>query len=206
MTDLKGILTQEDLAYYIVLVCLSKFSRKELKENILTNSAILSLLEQNPDTVDCLEDFMLGRFEKLQRQLNIIEQKLKYDAYFGAYTAPKVYKQIRVKTLQAYVKPYKVIDMKEISSAFGVPLEQIETELQELIASGAIKAKIDSYKKLMHAQRANPQIDSYKGAVQLGEKFIRDTEDMMLKINLVKSDKVLDFQDIYKMKNSGVYC
>ena len=73
MTDLKGILTQEDLSYYIVLVCLSKLSRNELKENVLTNSAILSLLEQNPDTVDCLEDFMLGRFEKLQRQLNIIE-------------------------------------------------------------------------------------------------------------------------------------
>lgn len=73
MTDLKGILTQEDLSYYIVLVCLSKLSRNELKENVLTNSAILSLLEQNPDTVDILEDFMLGRFEKLQRQLNQIE-------------------------------------------------------------------------------------------------------------------------------------
>ena len=75
-----------------------------------------------------------------------------------------------------------------------------------MIASGAIKAKIDSYKKLMHAQRANPQIDCYKGAVTLGEKFIRDTEDMMLKINLVKMDKVLDYQDIYKMQRSGVYC
>ena len=73
MTDLKGILTQEDLSYYIVLVCLSKLSRNELKENVLTNSAILSLLEQNPDTVDILADFMLGRFEKLQRQLNQIE-------------------------------------------------------------------------------------------------------------------------------------
>jgi len=46
--------------------------------------------------------------------------------------------------------------MREISTAFGVPLELIENELSELISSGAIKAKIDSYKKLMHAQKANP--------------------------------------------------
>ena len=129
MSELKGILTQEDLSYYIVLVCLSQLTRNELKENILTNSAILSLLEQNPDTVDILEDFMLGRFEKLQRQLNQIEQKLMYDAYFGKHLSPKVFKKIRVKTLQAYVKPYKVIDIREISTAFGVPLELIETEL-----------------------------------------------------------------------------
>ena len=67
MTDLKGILTQEDLSYYIVLVCLSQMSRNELKENIQNNSAILSLLETNPDTEDILENFMLGRFEKFQR-------------------------------------------------------------------------------------------------------------------------------------------
>lgn len=64
MTELKGILTQEDLSYYIVLVCLSQMSRNELKENVLNNSAILSLLETNPDTADILENFMLGRFER----------------------------------------------------------------------------------------------------------------------------------------------
>ena len=199
MTELQGILTQEDLSYYIVLVCLSQMSRNELKENILNNSAILSLLETNPDTADILENFMLGRFEKFQRQLNQIEQKLRYDAYFGAHLAPKVYKQIRVKTLQQYVKPYKVIDIREISTAFGIPLELIEMELSELISSGAIKAKIDSYKKLMHAQRANPQLDCYKNAVKVGDKFIRDTEDMLLKINLIKQDQVLSYSDIAKM-------
>ena len=109
-----------------------------------------------------------------------------FDAYFGQHLSPKVYKQIRVKTLQQYVKPYKVIDIREIAAAFGMELEIIEALLSELIASGAIKAKIDSYKKLMYSQRANPQLDCYRNSVKLGEKFIRDTEDMMLKINLMK--------------------
>ena len=70
---------------------------------------------------------------------------MKYDSYFGEHRGKSVFKKIRTITLQQYVKPYKVIDMQEISNAFGLPLEVIESELTELITSGQIKAKIDSY-------------------------------------------------------------
>ena len=72
-------------------------------------------------------------------------------------------------TLQQYVKPYKVIDMREISTAFGLPLEVIESELTELITSGAIKAKIDSYQKRLYARKQNPQLEAYKKAAEVGQ-------------------------------------
>jgi len=60
-----------------------------------------------------------------------------------------------MKALNQYVLPYKVIDMREIATAFGVGLDLVEEELAELIASGKIKAKIDSHKKLMYARKEN---------------------------------------------------
>ncbi len=103
------------------------------------------MLETIPDMNDILDNFMMGRYEAFQRQLNRIEKKLKYDVFFGAHRSVNVFTNLRTLTLQQYVKPYKVIDMREISSAFGLPLEMIETELTELITTGQIKAKIDSY-------------------------------------------------------------
>lgn len=88
---------------------------------------------------------MMGRYEAFQHQLNRIERKLKFDSFFGKHRSKNYFKKIRTSTMQQFVKPYKVIDMQEISSAFGLPLEVIEAELTELITSGAIKAKIDSY-------------------------------------------------------------
>ena len=146
-------LTQEELAYYIVLSSLSTLTRNELRESVITNSSILSLLETIPDTNDILDNFMMGRYELFQRQLNRIQSKLKYDFIFGEHRSNNVFKKIRTLTLQQYVKPYKVIDMREISSAFGLPLEVIETELTELITSGQIKAKIDSYQKRLYASK-----------------------------------------------------
>ena len=78
---------------------------------------------------------------------------MKYDYFFGEHRSGSVFKKIRTLTLQQYVKPYKVIDMREISTAFGLPLEVIETELTELITSGQIKAKIDSYQKRLYARK-----------------------------------------------------
>lgn len=85
--------------------------------------------------------------------------------------------------------------MREISSAFGLPLEVIESELTELCTSGQILAKIDSYQKRLYSQKTNPQLEAYTKAAEVGEMFIRNTEDMLLKINLMMSKQVLDNRD-----------
>ena len=90
--------------------------------------------------------------------------------------------------------------MREISTAFGLPLEVIESELTELITSGAIKAKIDSYQKRLYARKQNPQLEAYKKAAEVGQQFIRDTEDMLLKINLMKTNMVLEVKDKFNME------
>ena len=58
--------------------------------------------------------------------------------------------------------------MREIAQAFGVTLEEIEQDLVALITSGAIKAKIDSHKKLLYSRKDNVQLESYKQAVKVG--------------------------------------
>ena len=65
------------------------------------------------------------------------------------YGNNQVYKEIRIRTLQLYVKPYKVLDMREISKEFGIALDELEVELAQLITSGKIKCKFDSYQKLL---------------------------------------------------------
>ena len=127
---------------------------------------------------------------------------MKYDYFFGEHRSNNVFKKIRTITLRQYVKPYKVIDMNEISNAFGLPLEVIETELTELITSGQINSKIDSYQKRLYSSKQNPQLEAYKKAAEVGAQFIRDTEDMLLKINLMKKDQVFDWKDKSVMHQS----
>ena len=126
---------------------------------------------------------------------------MKYDPFFGFHRSNNTFKKIRAITLKMFVKPYKVIDMREISSAFGLPLEVIETELTELCTSGQIYAKIDSYQKRLYSQKTNTQHEAYNKAAEVGEMFIRNTEDMLLKINLMMGKQVLDNTDKHHLRS-----
>ena len=57
------------------------------------------MLETIPDTSDILDNFMMGRYEAFQRQLNKIQGKLKYDYFFGEHRNGSVFKKIRTLTL-----------------------------------------------------------------------------------------------------------
>lgn len=186
LSELKGCVTMDELAYYVVLSVLSSMPRDEIQETIQKNSSILTLLESNIYTQNVLENFLLGKFDEALKATTKIKEQLRWDQYFGMFANQRVFKQIRVRTLQLYVKPYKVLDMRIISEEFGIPLDTLEEELAELIAAGEIKCKIDSYAKLLISAQGNKQTEAYKKAVLLGEQFVRNTEDMLLKMTLIQ--------------------
>lgn len=98
-----------------------------------------------------------------------IKDKLQVDYFF---CDKHIYNKIRAKNLQQYVAPYKVLDMRDIATAFDITVEQVETELAQLITSGNIKAKIDSHKKLLISKKVNAQLETYQQVNKAGDKFI----------------------------------
>lgn len=62
--------------------------------------------------------------------------------------------------------------MRDIAVAFEISLDQVESELAQLITSGHIKAKIDSHKKLLVSRTVNTQLDTYQKVNAAGDKFI----------------------------------
>ncbi len=90
-----------------------------------------------------------------------------------------------------YVAPYKVIDLREIAKAFDISLETIESEIADLIVEKQIHSKIDSHSKLLYSKKDNEMMNSYKESLVLGKKFIRETEAMLLRMQLLKRNKTL---------------
>ena len=70
-------------------------------------------------------------------------------------------------------------------------LETIEQEIADLIVEKQIHSKIDSHSKLLYSKKDNEMMNSYKESLQLGKKFIRETEAMLLRVQLLKRNKTL---------------
>ena len=144
-------------------------SRLEIKNNLLQTSCILGLIEMYPETSDIFDSALNGRYKKMQESLSQFKNFLATD-YF--YSSDNVFDKIRSKNLQQYVAPYKVLDMRDIASAFQISLEQVEKEIVEQITAGNIKCKIDGHKKILFARTVNTQLETYQKACLAGEKCI----------------------------------
>jgi hypothetical protein len=96
-TELEQFISGKHLAYYMVLTCLGHMSRLELKTEVMTKSHVLSLLENYADLSNTFDNFLNGRFEQLQSQINQIQEELKFDFFFSSQS---IYRLIRNKNLQ----------------------------------------------------------------------------------------------------------
>jgi 26S proteasome regulatory subunit N7 len=117
-----------------------------------------------------------------------MKANMKFDMIFGEHAeGHKIFKTIRMKALRMYVEPYKTIDLKEVAKAFGQPLETIESDIADLItdSDNPLKAKIDSFKKILYSKKQNTQIKMYQNAQALGKQYIIDTENMLLKVAVI---------------------
>lgn len=65
-SEVGNMIQPEEIACYFVLMCLATMTRKELKQDVLTSSSVLQLLELQPETADILENYLNGKFKKFQ--------------------------------------------------------------------------------------------------------------------------------------------
>lgn len=176
--------TTQDLAYYIILTSLQSLSRSELKKLILSASYYSSLMEAAPSASDLIENFLNGRYTEFQQSLVQVVSHLHFDPFFG-HKIRSIVSDIRKKALVQYVTPYKVIDLREIAKAFDESVEKIESEVAELILQKKIQAKIDSNSKLLYSRKDNETLNSYKQTVALGRLFIQETENALLRVQVM---------------------
>jgi len=124
----------------------------------------------------------------MQASLDKITQMFKFDYFFsGSHTFSK----IRATNLLQYVAPYKVLDMRDIATAFNISIDQVENELSEQISQGKIKAKIDSYKKVLLSRTVNKEVETYKKVEAAGKKFFEETEMGLIKMSCMKKGIIL---------------
>ena len=141
-------------------------------------------MEAAPSASDLIENFLNGNYSEFQVSLTQVVSHIRYDPFFG-HRINSIVGEIRKKALVQYVTPYKVIDLREIAKAFDESVEQIEAEVAQLIVQKKIQAKIDSNNKLLYSRKDNETLNSYKQTVALGRLFIQETENALLRVQVM---------------------
>ena len=170
-----GILAPINVAVYGSLCALATFSRHELASQLINSASFKQFSELDPQLRDAVAKFHESKYAACLSILQDIKNVLLLDMYLAPHVE-RLYRAIRNKALVQYFEPYSSASMQKMASAFNTTVEDLEKEVITLIYEGHIKARIDSYRKILIANTADPRSLTFDRAIKMGKLWQRSTK------------------------------
>ncbi|DBA04055.1 TPA: hypothetical protein N0F65_009402 [Lagenidium giganteum] len=181
------VLAAEEIALYGGICALASFDRAELKEKVIDNPSFKAFLELVPWLRELISDFFSSKYAACLKTLARMKAELLLDVYLSDHVEA-LCTEIRHRAIIQYFYPYLSVDLNQMARAFNTETAVLEKEVCNLIRTGKIAARIDSYQKILYAYQPNKRNATYKRALEVGRKYAVESRNLLLRMNLVKTN------------------
>jgi len=166
------IISFETLVRYAAVLGMVSLSRKEVKERLIGNSEVISVL--NEDRL--LNDFVFTIFDSNYQAffpviLSLHGQLLETDRFLKVHRK-FIVKRARIVIYSQYLESYKTVRLDKMARDFGVGLEFLDRELSDLIASKQLNCQIDKVNGVVESSRGDARMTMYHDIVRKGDNLI----------------------------------
>lgn len=131
-----------DIATYGGLLALATMSRSELT-SFLDHSAFRSFLELEPHLRRAMSQFVSGRYSACLSILDNYRSDYLLDIYLQPHVE-KLFSMVRAKCIHHFLQPFSCVTIKSMNTAFAQSGQSMEAELEDMIRSGNLQARIDT--------------------------------------------------------------
>ena len=209
------IISFEDIYFYIIILSLITFNRKEIFKNLIDNHIFMSSYLSSSsssslpassevslpstesssalanDLKQLLFGFYYNNYNTTLKLINTFKLRLLTDYYLYNYTN-QILQSLQDKLLLQYINSYHVINLIKMSEIFNITYVELEKLLIHLILNNKLKARIDKnnfflYKNL--DQKSKIAIDK---ACHVTKIFSRMIPYDLIRLSLIKHEFVLE--------------
>uniref|UniRef100_A0A915NFL2 PCI domain-containing protein n=1 Tax=Meloidogyne floridensis TaxID=298350 RepID=A0A915NFL2_9BILA len=178
------LISPSDVAIYALICALATFSRTELKEKVLGSPLFRKSLESEPKLIELLQRFCQSQFGICLDILNDLRDQLLLNIYLAPHIS-FLYSLIRQSALIQYFDTYLSSEIGQMAIEFRTSVDELESELISLIEKGLLKAKIDSYKKVLYAKFSDNRTEIYERVLNLRKRISQHANAVLLRAALL---------------------
>ncbi|KAF2031335.1 PCI-domain-containing protein [Setomelanomma holmii] len=193
----KDVISPNDIAVYGGLCALASMDRSDLQNKVLGSNEFRNFLELEPHIRRAINLFCNSKYSAC---LEVLES-YRTDYYLDVYLFPvlnTVYSRIRSTSIVQYFIPFSCVTLDEMASKFPVSGFRIEDELEEMINSGTLDARIDLVDRLLISPPTNPHHDVHTDALAMADKY-----DHTLRLRLARLNMLAAGVEIKQDKGAG---
>jgi COP9 signalosome complex subunit 1 len=100
-------------------------------------------------------------------------------------------KEIRSRAMIQYFYPYLSVDLHQMAQAFLTDPLVLEKEICDLISTGKIDARLDSFQKVLYSHQSNKRQVTYKHALEVGRNHVAESRNLLLRMSLIKNNVIV---------------
>eukprot|EP00938_MAST-03A_sp_MAST-3A-sp1_P002403 g2403.t1 len=182
----KELVLAENVSIYGSVCAVAEFSRSEMRKRLIENDVFKDFLDSSPNARDLCDAYFSSDYTKCMSALDKIETICNADALIASHW-PRLKEKILDNMMIQYFRPFSRASMKEMSKAFGMSMDEIETRASKLIVAKKMAARIDSQNKIMIAKHVDERTETFDRILTNGEAFVADVQTAMLRLSLRES-------------------
>lgn len=182
----REVLTGNDVAVYGGLCALASMDRNELQSRVLGNSDFRNFLELEPHIRRAINLFCNNKYSACLETLEAYRTDYLLDLYLNAVVS-KIYSLVRTKSIIQYFIPFSCVTLDEMASRFQ-PTEEyarIEDELEEMIKSGVLNARIDLVDRLLISPPTNARYSVHSDALTMAQRYEHTLQLRLTRLNML---------------------
>lgn len=166
------IMSFRELVGYAVVLGLLGLHRKEVREKIITNAEIISVLNEH----DLLKQFTQTIFESnykvfFELLLKLNEELLSKDHLLSRH-GPYLLKRARIVIYSLFLESYKTVRLQKMAASFGVSVQFLDQELADLISQKHLNCKIDKVNLIVESVVTDNRSNAYKQIEKKGDALV----------------------------------
>ncbi|CAG9462397.1 unnamed protein product [Pedinophyceae sp. YPF-701] len=177
------LMTYRSCIRYTVLTALISLPRPELRAKVVDSPEVLSVIEHLSPLGDLLSSFYGCKYADFFVALDKVTRTLVTDTLL--HTHHRWYlREIRVKAFRQYLEPFKSVRLGSMAAAFGLPEDDVDRELADLIVAGRVACKIDRVAGVVETSRPDTQNALYQRCIRQGDALLNRVQKLSKVIDL----------------------
>ncbi|KAF2264344.1 COP9 signalosome-like protein complex subunit 1 [Lojkania enalia] len=184
----REVLSANDIAVYGGLCALASMDRSELQTHVLSNSDFRNFLELEPHIRRAITLFCNSKYSACLEVLEGYRTDYLLDVYLSRILSA-IYSKIRTKSIVQYFIPFSCVTLDEMANKFQLTGEYgtIEEELEDMINSSVLDARIDLVDRLLISPQTNPRYNVHADALTMAENYDHTLRLRLTRINLLSA-------------------
>jgi 26S proteasome regulatory subunit N7 len=173
------IMTFKELVAYAVVLGVLWLPRKEIREKIMQNPEINSILKEFP----VLNDFRSAVFNMnylkfFELLIRLSDEYLSTDVLLSKHRQ-SLLRRARIIIYTLFLESYKTVKLKKMAESFGVSFEFLDKEIADLISQKQLNCKIDRVNWIVEAVRVDERSAAYNEIERRGDALVERLHKLM---------------------------